>query len=144
MKTAFSMIFALALVGCANLGQISNEKSDLNRQTSSVSPTSQFCNVAKDWKLGTLSPEELCRKYEGSFCSSMKTFGQSICASNKKPFCSYVKSDGEGICRAGDGSFCDGLKTTAGGICAALKGPFCSDEVDEIKWNKKLVEACAW
>jgi hypothetical protein len=131
---------ACAFVGSAALG----DSHKVPRNIAGASPTALFCNVTKDWKLGILSPKELCEKYNGSFCSSEKPYGKSICEATKKSFCDGVKNTGEGICLAGDGSFCSGVKSTAQGICEALKESFCSGETDEAKWNKKLSEACHW
>jgi len=106
--------------------------------------TIRFCRVMKDWRANRYTPEELCKKYDGSFCSSMDTSGKAICAANGASFCSSMESVGEGICKSADGSFCSSMKTATHGICAALGGSFCDSisDKDANTWLDKLDEAC--
>ncbi|MCB0343050.1 MAG: hypothetical protein H6626_09825 [Pseudobdellovibrionaceae bacterium] len=107
-------------------------------------PSAKICKIMKDAVSGSYSPEQLCDKYDGSFCSSMKLMGQAVCAANGESFCSSYETDGEALCEAVDGSFCSSINTLAGGICSILDESFCSSKTDETEWKKKLVEACFW
>src|SRR5690349_18747284 len=107
-------------------------------------PKGNFCRVLEDWKSGSIKPRQLCDRYNGAFCSMVKTPGQAICSASDKAFCTDVKTLGEGICKAGEGSSCAGIKTTAAGICAALRGSFCSGETDAVKWNRRLALSCGF
>lgn len=132
---SFALTFFLA--GCSHLGPAYPGWHD-------SPPPGNFCRVVQDWQSGTISPQELCNRYDGAFCSHVKTAGQAICAANDKMFCTDVKTLGEGICKAGEGDYCTGIKTIAAGICAALKGSFCSSETDRAKWQSRLAKTCGW
>ncbi len=107
-------------------------------------PNLKTCNIMKDALSGSYSADELCDKYDGSFCSSMKLIGQAVCAAHGESFCTSYNSNGEALCEAVDGSFCSSVDTLAGGICSILDESFCSSETDEKEWKEKLAKACSW
>ncbi|MCB9060101.1 MAG: hypothetical protein H6622_01095 [Halobacteriovoraceae bacterium] len=107
-------------------------------------PSAKLCKILHDSFLGTYSAEELCKKYEGRFCSSMKTMEQGVCAANGKSFCESYRNSGEALCEAVNAPFCSSIKTMAGGICSILGEPFCDSETDAMEWKKKLATACNW
>ena len=111
---------------------------------SEVGPSAKLCKILGDAFLGAYSPEELCKKHEGRFCSDMKTLGQGVCSANGKNFCDSYETVGEALCEAAAAPFCSSMETMASGICSILKGSFCDAEVDEAKWKKKLSKACYW
>ena len=49
-------------------------------------PSVKICKILEEAFSGRYNPEKLCDKYDGSFCSSMKTIGQAVCSANDGSF----------------------------------------------------------